>query len=256
MGERARHEQADAGAGGADAEERGARVRLLRGLSHDLKNPLGAVDGYAQLLQEGLKGELNEGQHALVRKLRAAVAAGLRIVEQLSELAALEAGTAEVRPVAVDAGRIIEQAVERHSEAAARAELRLDAEMPSSSAPFTTDADRLRAIVDALLAHGLAHASPGEAVRVEARVESPAGGGSPALVVAVRDAGPAVGGDDAELVFSAFSRLEPDLPRGSGIELALARANARLLGGDVELIPGQEGEGVCLRAWIPAVRPR
>src|SRR5690606_40166754 len=50
-----------------------SRARLMRGFSHDVKNPLGAADGYAALLEDGILGELTDRQLESVRSIRRSI---------------------------------------------------------------------------------------------------------------------------------------------------------------------------------------
>ena len=68
-----------------------SKARLMRGFSHDLKNPLGAIDGHAQLLQDRIVGELSRRQQHSVSRIRASVQGLLALVGDLVELSRVEA---------------------------------------------------------------------------------------------------------------------------------------------------------------------
>ena len=69
-----------------------SRARLLRGFSHDVKNALGAADGYAQLLEDGVVGAPSEEQQVGIGRLRGSIGGALKLTEDLLHLARVEAG--------------------------------------------------------------------------------------------------------------------------------------------------------------------
>ncbi|HEV2130925.1 MAG TPA: GAF domain-containing protein, partial [Longimicrobiaceae bacterium] len=74
-----------------------SRARLIRGFSHDLKNPLGAADGHAALLEDGILGELEPRQLNSVGRIRASISSALGLINDLVELARAEAGQIEIQ---------------------------------------------------------------------------------------------------------------------------------------------------------------
>ncbi|MEO7823587.1 MAG: histidine kinase dimerization/phospho-acceptor domain-containing protein, partial [Gemmatimonadaceae bacterium] len=69
------------------------REKLMRGVSHDLKNPLNAIDGHAQLLEEGVKGPLTAGQQESIGRIRRAVKTQLSLIMDILELSRAESGS-------------------------------------------------------------------------------------------------------------------------------------------------------------------
>ena len=66
------------------------RARLIRGITHDLKNPLGAADGNAQLLEIGIGGELSGAQREMINRIRRTIGSAVAIVSDLRELSRAE----------------------------------------------------------------------------------------------------------------------------------------------------------------------
>src|SRR5690606_1956136 len=121
-----------------------SRSRLVRGFSHDLKNPLGAADGYAELLETGVFGELNERQEESVRRIRRALHIGMGLIGDLVELARSESGQLELDRTLIDMDGLIREVVEENRAAAEAASLELIVELPSRLEPVVTDAKRVR----------------------------------------------------------------------------------------------------------------
>ncbi len=111
------------------------------------------------------------------------------------------------------------------------------------------DAVRLRQCLGNLLSNALRHADGG-AITATARVE-PDGRGGGLLVVDVSDTGPGVPEDQREAIFQAFHRGRAAVP-GTGLGLAIARTLARLMGGDLVLLPDTPGATFRLTArYLP-----
>src|SRR5690606_5941341 len=74
-----------------------SRARLMRGFSHDVRNPLGGADGFLALLQEGIGGMLPAAQMDKITRARRAIARSVHLLEDLLTIARAEAGQIDVR---------------------------------------------------------------------------------------------------------------------------------------------------------------
>lgn len=216
-----------------------ARARLMRGVTHDLKNPLGVADGYAEILEMGIRGELNPEQHTVLAGVRRSIRSVIDAVSDLLELSQAETGRLRIERVAVDAARLVRQAADEHIAAARAAGLTLDCEVPDQLPSVFADPQRVRRILDNLLSNAIKYTPPPGRIEVDARVERQGGGARPArwLAVRVRDTGPGIAAEQHEHVFEEFVRLDstPSRQGGSGVGLAISRNVARLMNGDLTL---------------------
>jgi len=104
----------------ADAERRredlervtDSRTRLMRGFTHDVKNPLGAAIGYAKLLEDGLFGALGDEQLQSVHRIEKSIRASLVLINELLELARAEAGQIELESKEVDVTELVRETAE------------------------------------------------------------------------------------------------------------------------------------------------
>jgi hypothetical protein len=99
------------------------RARLMRGISHDLQNPLGAIDGHAAVLEAGLRGELTPGQRESVGRIRRSVRSLLILINDLLELWRAEAGQISIQLRRADLADVVHDVVEEHRAAAEAAGL-------------------------------------------------------------------------------------------------------------------------------------
>src|SRR5687768_12561900 len=79
-----------------------SRTGLIRGFTHDIKNPLGAADGFLSLLTEGIYGDLTGQQNDSILKARRSIRSALDLIDHLLELARAEAGQLEIKRVRID----------------------------------------------------------------------------------------------------------------------------------------------------------
>jgi PAS domain S-box-containing protein len=231
-----------------------ARSRLIRGVTHDVKNPLGSADGYAQLLELELRGTLLPEQAKLVAGVRRGIHGALGMITDLLNLSRAESGGLPIDRQPADLAALAAEAVEDARGAAETAGhvLVLDDFVP---VPVDTDSARVREVLGNLLSNAIKYTpAPGHiAVRIEAVLDGTRGPRPGRWVAAhVHDSGPGIPLAERERVFSEFHRLHTaDQTSGHGLGLAISRLIARLLGGDLT-VSGEPGQGAVFSLWLPA----
>ena len=233
------------------AELMAARARFMRGVSHDLKNPINAIDGHAQLLEDEMRGPLTAEQRDSVARIRRSARALMALIEDLLELARAEAGQLTVRLDRVVLRDVVREVVEQHRAAAEFAGLTLVHAEDDSQTILTTDPARVAQVLGNLLSSAIKYTPSGG--RIEVSTELPAPRGADAeerLAIHVVDDGPGIPSDKREEIFGEFTRLGVVDRPGAGLGLSIARRVARLLGGDVTV--GASGErGSRFTLWLP-----
>lgn len=226
-----------------------SRARLIRGFTHDLKNPLGAADGFAQLLEEGVLGELAPRQKEGVGKIRSSLEGSLRLIGDLLELAHAESGQLELRCEPTDLAALTREVGESHHAQAAAAGLEMEIDTPASPLWARTDPVRVRQVLGNLVGNAVKYTEAGRVrVAAEAREVGPAEGRW--IAISVSDTGPGIPPEMHEQVFAEFERLGVNRAQGAGIGLAISRRVARLLGGDISL-ESELGVGSTFTFWLP-----
>jgi signal transduction histidine kinase len=231
------------------------RARLMRGVSHDLKNPLSAVDGHAQLLEDEIVGPLNPAQHRSVQRIRHSVQAMLRLVEDLLELYRAESGRLPMRLRPLDLREVACESVEDWQSAARTSGHELSCVEGDALPTVVCDPERVRQVLGNLLTNAMRHTPRGGriAVRLDHRALVPSGGAAKpvdAVAIDVSDTGPGIPAGYEEEIFAEFARLAPADRRGAGLGLAIARRIARQLGGDLT-VTSAPGAGACFTFWVP-----
>ncbi|HEU4561754.1 MAG TPA: PAS domain S-box protein [Longimicrobium sp.] len=231
-----------------------SRTRLMRGFTHDVKNPLGAADGYAQLLEDGIYGELAEKQRASIQRIRRSIHTSLHLIHDLLELARAEAGQIDVDSVRTDVAELAREAAEDFRAQAAAAGLVLEVRA-AEALPARTDPERVRQILSNLLSNAVKYTSTGQiTVDAERHTNGSGPGGRDCIAIRVTDTGPGIPAEKQETIFQEFTRLDPEAEHGAGVGLAISRRIARLLGGDIT-VSSEASRGSAFTLWLQPADP-
>lgn len=228
-----------------------ARAALLRGVTHDVKNPLGAAVGYAELLESGIAGALAPEQLKMVRRIQSLVHSAVQTVSDLLELARADS-TLHLEYAAGDLASIVREVVDDHDGLAqARS---IDVTVRVTPTPLITDALRVRQILTNLLSNALKYSPDSSRVQLSIVRDGTVDNAAERIGVEVRDSGPGVPPELRARVFQEFFRVRSgaiDVPHGNGLGLAISRRLARLLGGDIAL-SNAPGGGAAFTLWLPS----
>ena len=231
------------------------RVTLLRGLTHDLKNALGAAAGFATLLREEVVGPLNEKQRESVTRISRILEQTMVSVGDALLVARTEAGSLPVRRQAESLPALVADSAADYVVAAERANLTLEVECAENLPPIDTDAALVSKIIGNLLSNAIKYTPAGGRtwLRAASRPHMDGLANGPWVVVEVTDTGPGIPAALRERVFDEFFRAPAAeaAARGEGIGLAVSRRVARLLGGDISL-QSAVGQGATFTLWLPA----
>ena len=220
-----------------------ARASLMRGVTHDVKNPLGAAAGYVQLLEEGVAGDLAAPQADILRRIRRLLGVAVQTVTDLLELAHSESDL-HVEYTAVDVATIVAGVAQDHEAMARERALSLRCEAPSTR--LVTDPVRVQQILSNLITNAVKYTPAGGAIEVRIR-RAPDGIG-----IDVADTGPGIPPELRSRLFEEFFRVrtgDASQPQGNGLGLAISRRIARLIGGDVTYADAQNG-GSVFTLWL------
>jgi signal transduction histidine kinase len=229
-----------------------SRARLMRGFSHDVKNPLGAADGFLQLLQDGLMGPLDERQLGGVERARRGIESALKLIDDLLSFARAQAGEMEVALAPTDMLALVRGVAEGYQAQAVARGLAFSIELPASLPTIESDADRVRQVLGNLLSNAVKYTEQG-GITVSAREREGEGAPGPGrwIAISVADTGPGIPNEKQPLLFEEFERIEPKSgARGTGIGLFIGQQIARALGG-VITVESEVGQGSTFTLWLP-----
>jgi signal transduction histidine kinase/ActR/RegA family two-component response regulator len=237
---------------------RTARVRdeFLAAMSHELRTPLNAVLGLAEMLLEGIHGELNAEQAHSVQTIEESGRHLLELISDILEASNIEAGAVKLHPSWVDLELLADAVKRRYAPAMVRKKLRLSFALAPGLKPLWADERRVQQMLGNLLNNAIKFTPEGGEVLV--RLEPSLDGTD--LQMVVEDSGIGIAEADLQRLFEPFVQLDAGLDRrygGTGLGLSLVRTLAELHGGEVHVTstPGR-GSLFCVALPLrPAHRP-
>ena len=248
-----------------NAAEEASRLKseFLATMSHEFRTPLNAIVGYAQLLEMGVLGPATPAQHAHLERLQASARHLLRLVDDVLDLAKVDADRIDVRRDALSTGPAISTAVTLvQPQATAKGVRLVDLGTPGPGVPFLGDEHRVRQILINLLANAVKFTPPGGQVSVDSGLsqDAPLATGEAGSVragafVRVTDTGSGIAPEFVEKIFEPFVQGNAALTReqgGTGLGLAISRRLARLMGGDIT-VNSRLDHGSTFTLWLPAL---
>lgn len=222
---------------------------FLLSVSHEIRTPLTAIRGYAEALADGV---VAADETAHVGAVLTAESERLRrFVDDLLELARLEADDFAIDPQRFDARSTVQRAAQAWAGACARAGVELRVERPETELSVVTDEMRLRQVVDGLVENALRVTPAGAPIVLGVRSERGT------IVLDVRDGGPGLDPDDGEVAFERGAlrdRYRDVRPVGTGLGLSIARRLVQRLGGAIAVGQAAEG-GAVFRVTLPEEAP-
>jgi signal transduction histidine kinase/ActR/RegA family two-component response regulator len=228
-----------------------AKSEFLARVSHELRTPLNAVLGFAQLIEHDGAGAVPAVQLERVGRIRLAGEYLLTLVDDVLDLAAIEAGTLPVviEPVAIDA--VLGDVAQWLASQAQRAQVALH--LQHCGGLVRADARRLRQIVANLVGNAVKFNRAGGNVWLSARREAAEGGAADRWRLSVRDDGRGVEAAQHDKLFEPFDRLdaERDGVPGVGLGLTIVQRLAEFMGGRVE-VASTPGQGSEFGVWLDA----
>ena len=236
----------------AAEEANRAKSRFLANMSHELRTPLNGILGFAQIL--GRDDTINERNRERLRVIRTSGDHLLGLINDVLDLAKVEAGRVELRPAAFSLRDLLRDVEASFSTRAVQRGLRL--EMVSGELPagmVLGDAQRIRQVLENLVGNAIKFTRQG-IVRLEAILESE--GKSPEAAPRVRftvtDTGPGLTADDVARLFQPFSQAVNGRPpeQGAGLGLAISQHLVGLMGGTIE-VSSQPGVGSRFTFAVP-----
>jgi PAS domain S-box-containing protein len=197
-----------------------AKSEFVARLSHALRTPLNAMLGSTQLLEKDRDEALSDGQRERVERIRNAGFQLLNLVNDVLDLARIEAGAVAVNVEVVELAPLVGAALEAAAAAAAAREIVLEGEIePDAPRRVWADRSRLRQVLGNLIANAIKYNRHGGRVDVVAR------GAAPGMArIIVRDTGIGMTGAQVEALFTPFHRTGrlAGETEGSGLGLAVS----------------------------------
>lgn len=206
------------------------KIDFVHHVSYELRSPLTNIIGFAHFLGDPSTGPLTSKQHEYLGYINASTNALMAIINNILDLATIDAGAMTLNLGVVDIRETMEAAAEGVQDRLVKDGIRLDIRAAPDIGNFTADARRVRQILFNLLANAVGFSPPGETVTLTAERRPDA------VVFAVTDRGPGIPVEMKDRVFDWFETHSlGSQHRGTGLGLSLVRSFVELHGGSVRL---------------------
>jgi signal transduction histidine kinase len=241
--ERALTERADA-LEAADA----LKNAFIHHVSYELRSPLTNIIGFTQLLADPKVGPLTGKQREYTGYVMSSSTALLAIVNDILDLATIDAGIMELDYAEIDVAATVAAAIEGVEDRLAGTDIRIATEIAEGTGSLNADSRRVRQVLFNLLVNAISFSPKGGRVELSARRDGAM------IEFLISDSGPGIPRDFVDSVFDRFaSRPRGQTRGGAGLGLAIVKSFVELHRGTVE-IRSEEGQGSRVVVRLP-IRP-
>jgi PAS domain S-box-containing protein len=225
-----------------------AKSEFLTTMSHEMRTPMNAILGMADLLSET---SLGDEQRDYVHIFQKAGASLLDLINNILDLSKVESGHVELESAAFDLRALLEKIVEMMLSRAQIRGLQLNLEVgPGVPLGLIGDPNRLRQILINLVGNALKFTEKGS---VTLRVEPDPAGIAGCLRFSIVDTGIGIAADKTEMIFGRFTQADSSTTRkygGTGLGLAISKGLVELMGGRIGCT-SEVGKGSTFIVTVP-----
>ena len=224
------------------------KSEFLANMSHELRTPLNAIIGFAELLHDGQVPADSPQYHEFLGDILTSGRHLLQLINDVLDLAKVEAGKLEFRAEPIDLGRLFKEVFAILRTVAAQKQLRLELELEPTVDGVVLDPSRFKQVAYNYLSNAIKFTPNGGRVIARIRPE-----GRDELRFEVEDNGPGIAQADLPRLFSEFQQLDAGSNKrhaGTGLGLALTRRLVEAQGGSVG-VRSTVGFGTIFHAILP-----
>jgi signal transduction histidine kinase len=220
---------------------------FLASMSHELRTPLNAIIGFSEVMLERLFGDVNAKQEEYLNDILSSGRHLLSLINDILDLAKIEAGRMELEPADFDLPQAIDNALVLVRERAMRRGITLEQSIDPRLGEIKGDERKIKQVMLNLLSNAVKFTPEGGRIAVRAVLADGV------AQVSVADTGVGIAPEDHAAVFEEFRQVGTDYARkheGTGLGLALARKFVELHGGTIR-VDSQLGRGATFTFTIP-----
>lgn len=222
---------------------------FIQRVSYELRSPLTNIIGFTELLTSEAFGGLNNRQREYTDHIMTSSSSLLAIVNDILDLATIDAGIMALELEQVDPVNSIRAAAEGLQDRLAEKNIRLDISVAENMGQFVGDRKRVRQVLFNLISNAITFSEDNSEISIIADRDAQA------ISFAVRDHGCGMPDDYQDTAFDRFESRKPGKTRrGAGLGLSIVKSFVQLHGGEV-MIHSEEGQGTIVTCRFP-VEPK
>jgi PAS domain S-box-containing protein len=230
--------------------ERAYRLKsqFLASMSHELRTPINALLGYTSLMLDHIYGELNQRQEEALNRMYTASQHLLELVNDILDLAKIEAGKMPVHVEPVDVAELIRELSQTVEPMVRRKDLDYIVDLAPGMPVLATDRTKVKQIILNLLSNAIKFTHRGH-IAVRAHPSSEEDG----VLIEVEDTGIGIKEDDVSKIFEDFRQVDQSSTReygGTGLGLSITKKLLHLLGGTIR-VHSEVDHGSTFTVWLP-----
>ncbi len=227
-------------------EGKQVRFQFLTVLSHELKSPLNAVEGYLKLMQEKQSGESIDAYQEMIERSLSRIKSMRGLIMDLLDLTHIESGKKKRELQEIDLALIAKSAFDTMMPLAVQKDVKLQMDI-TDQIPYLADAEEMEIIFNNLISNAVKYNNDGGIVKcsIESNPE--------AVTIRISDTGVGLEPDDIPKLFHEFTRIKNPKTRnvtGSGLGLSIVKRLVDLYKGNVE-VTSIPGEGTTFTIILP-----
>ena len=232
-----------------------AKTEFLANMSHELRTPLNAIIGFSEVIQNEIMGKVQDNPRYVdyARDIRQAGTHLLSVINDILDIAKIEAGQLDLREDVFELGEALEACVKMLLDQAKESGLELICTGPDDLPNLWADEKMFKQIAINLLSNAIKFTPEGGRITLNAEIE-PDG----ALKLTVTDTGIGIAADDLEMALAPFAQVDSAYCRsheGTGLGLPISKALAELHGGSLDM-ESEPGVGTTVTVRFPSERLR
>jgi len=226
--------------------------RFMANMSHELRTPLNSIIGFAEILLDGLVGEMTPEQKGCMSDILSSGEHLLVLINDILDLSKIEAGRMALEPTTFDVAGLLAEVqttimplIEKKSQV-------LQVEQAAGLPPLTADRFRVKQVLLNLLNNGCKFTPVGGRIGLSCRLADEA-----TILFSVADTGIGIKPEDQEMIFEEFRQADGSPEQetsGTGLELAISRWLTGLHGGRI-WVESEYGHGATFSFLLPLSGP-
>jgi len=221
------------------------KTQFIGHISYEMRTPLNTIIGFSDMLASDFVGDLNDKQREYVGDIISSSKTLLAIIDDILDLATIDAGSLELKLQPVGVRSIIDAAILGIRERAVRARLTIDIAVADDVSEFMADEARMRQVLYNLLSNAVGFSKAGSTVEITCWRDSGC------IIFAVEDHGVGIPKEEIGRVFQRFvSGSRGGKHRGAGLGLSIVKSLVELHGGTIN-IESEQDRGTRVTVHIP-----